>query len=317
MKRNLNIGSLNVRGCKSVEERETVIKDCILNDIDIIGITETHVAETGLENFKLENKEYILYHCGEANDNYHGVGFAVKKELQPTFKQLSGNLCKCEINLKNRKLVAIVAYAPTLSKSEKNPEIRESFYEQLDKAINQVANRHALVVLGDFNAKTGSAWKEYPEVMGKFGKGLVNNNGLALLECMKTNGMVLTNTLFRHKLSHITTWEAPMKTFTNKSENKLLLGPDGKPRRNPFRNQIDYIAVRSEHRRFVKNSKSTNNINTETDHKMVKTEMNFEWYKMKKNKKEKVEKVNMSNFSNKEKQQEYKKKLIEKILIRI
>jgi len=307
----LNIGCLNVRGCKNIQQRETIVQDCLSNKIDILGITETHVEESGLEFFETDKQQYAFYLCGQKGKRYQGVGIAVRKELNPVFKEINERFCKCEVKLDNRKLIVIVAYAPTLQKSEKNTEVRDDFYEQLDAEINKVANRHCLVVVGDFNAKTGSGWKDFPEVMGKFGKGLVNSNGLALLECMKSNSLVLTNTLFRHKLSHVTTWEAPEKTYVNKEANKMLLGPDGKPRRNPFRNQIDYIAVRTEHTKFVTNSRSTSNIHTETDHRMVKMEVNFEWYKLKNEKKDVVKKPDLSNFSNKVKQFEYQKKMEE------
>ncbi len=192
----------------------------------------------------------------------------VHPDLCQVFKQLSARVCRSDVELRNRKLVLIVAYAPTLTKSEKHPDIREEFYQQLDSEINKVSNRHVLLVVGDFNAKTGSGWRDFPEVVGHFGKGHVNSNGQQLLECMKTNDMILTNTLFRHKLSQVTTWEAPERTLN--SNKKTLLGPDGHPRRNPFRNQIDYIAIKSEFRRFVIDSKSSSNFTTETDHRMVK-----------------------------------------------
>ena len=64
-------------------------------------------------------------------------------------------------------------------------------------------------MLGDFNAKTDSGWKEFPENVGRYGKGHTNENGLALLEFLSKSNLVLTNTLFPHKLSHRTTWTAP------------------------------------------------------------------------------------------------------------
>ena len=119
-------------------------------------------------------------------------------------------------------------------------------------------------MVGNFNAKTGSGWRGFPEEVGRFGKGHVNNNGQALLECMKTHNVVLTNTLFRHKLAHVSTWEALERTFIGivdeNGNHRQLLDLDGCPRRNLFRNQIDYIAVRNTHRRFITNSRSTSNI---------------------------------------------------------
>ena len=141
------------------------------------------------------------------------------------------------------------------------------------------------VVLGDFNAKTGSGWKEFPENVGRYGKGHTNENVLALLEFLSKSNLVLTNTLCPHKLSHRTTWTAPERQYTSSRDIKgnkiLLLGPDGQPRRQPFRNQIDYIATKTNHRKFVTNSRSYGGIKTATDHKLVKMNLKFKWSKIK------------------------------------
>ena len=59
--------------------------------------------------------------------------------------------------------------------------------------------------------------------------------------------LYLTNTTFNHKLCHRTTWTAPYREFTKHS---------GEKRRNPVRNQIDYIITRNRSKGFVKNARS-------------------------------------------------------------
>ena len=97
--------------------------------------------------------------------------------------------------------------------------------------------------------------------MGHFGKGLLNSNGEALLEFCKLFDFYLSNTHFQHKLCHVTTWESP--------ERKNCRGPDGNPRRNPFRNQIDYILVPRSLIGQVQNSRAYSGIHTFTNHRMV------------------------------------------------
>ena len=115
-------------------------------------------------------------------------------------------------NNKTRDLVFISTYAPTLVKSEQNSEIRDKYYKDLNTEMNtNVSNRSLLIVGGDFNAKTGSAWKDHPENMGAFGKGEVNSNGEALLEMATNQELILSNTLFYHKMAHRTTLTCPQK----------------------------------------------------------------------------------------------------------
>ena len=309
--RSLNIATLNTRGCREESQRNLLINDVIKYDLQILAVSETHIGETGLQEYTRGSQKFSFFYCGKGS--HHGVGLIVDQSLNPNFTQISDRICKAEIKLSHRKIVIISAYAPTLSVSEKNPETREEFYQQLEGTVNSIACRNTVVVLGDFNAKTGGSHRDYPEVVGHFGKGSTNSNGESLLEFCKVNNLVLTNTLFKHPLRHRTTWEAPERYHTSAldaSGNKChLKGPDGLPRRNPFRNQIDYIAIRSAHRRFVTDSRSYGGIQSNTDHKMVKMSIKFQWYRLSPAKPPTGTKINMANFSNPMKQQEYREKV--------
>ena len=155
-----------------------------------------------------------------------------------------------------------IAYAPTLPVSEENPRIREEFYDELEDVVRQVSNRDYLLIAGDFNAKVGREWDKYGENMGRYGKGEVNSNGKELLEFCNRQNLVITNTLFRHKMAHRSTWESPVTT-TDTS------------RRNPYRNQIDFILVRKEHQHTIRDARSHNGLLTFTDHRLVRTKINL------------------------------------------
>jgi hypothetical protein len=121
-------------------------------------------------------------------NRYHGVGKIVEQVFKPQFKSISDRIClmttrlAVDENRKKRELFFISTYAHTLSNSETNPEIRDRFYEELDYTIKHISNRSLLVVAVDFNANTGSAWKQYPDNLGIYGKGEVNSNGEYLLD---------------------------------------------------------------------------------------------------------------------------------------
>ena len=158
--------------------------------------------------------------------------------------------------------------------SEKYPELREDFYDQLDKTVKSISSRNIVLILGDFNAKTGSRWSEFPGNMGKFGKGLINSSGRILLEFLAKQDMFLTNTTFNPKIAHRNTWTAPERINQHISK-------DGTPRRNPYRNQIYYVIMKNTHRSFVTDSRSYGGISTYTDHKLVKATITFTWWRKK------------------------------------
>ena len=162
-------------------------------------------------------------------------------------------------------------------------------------------NKDLLLVLGDFNAKTGSGHKLYPNNIAQYGKGHLNSNGEDLLEYTKENNLVLSNILFHHKLGHRT-------TRTSLERVNPHISVDGTVRRNPYRNQIDYIITKSIHRNLFLESKSQGNLSTITDHKLVKTRINLEWWRLKRQFK-KSERLDVNRLRDPEMSQRYRKDL--------
>ena len=98
-------------------------------------------------------------------------------------------------------------------------EKHEQFYTVLTALTNKVNKRDILYIIGYFNAKTDSAHKDYPENMGRYGKGEVNENGTRLLEFCSQHSLVPTNTKFKHKLCHRTTWQAPVNPTAKRRDD--------------------------------------------------------------------------------------------------
>ena len=110
---------------------------------------------------------------------------------------MSERICTGRFTLGGKTVNVISGYAPTLKICEAQPYIRENFYSQLEKTIRNVPKHNILVVVGDFNAKTGTGHCLYPENVGKFGKGTLNSSGEVLLELLSTQDLVISNSLFQ------------------------------------------------------------------------------------------------------------------------
>lgn len=275
---NINIGTLNCRGLRREYAETSLANDMKKYQLHMLAVQETHFKGTETRTLQTTDgtDKYTFFFTGPENNKWHGVGIVVSQTLKAQFKIISNRICIATTKLpSNRKLHFICAYAPTLSNSEKNPQTRQEFYDQLESAITEISNRDILIVAGDFNAKTGSGYEQFPMNMGKFGKGKLNKNGEFLLECALKNELIITNTLFQHKMSHRTTWECPQRIVDHKDQIT------GTIRKNPYRNQIDYILVRIKHRSLVTNSRSYSGIETYSDHRLVKTNMQIKWNKVK------------------------------------
>ena len=83
---------------------------------------------------------------------------------------------------------------------------------------------------------------------------------------------------------------------------------DGTIRRNPYRNQIDYVLTKTKHKEFVNDSRSYNGFETSSDHKLLKAKFQIKWYKTKTNQ-PKVIKPNIQKLKEQGKLKEYKEKV--------
>ena len=97
--------------------------------------------------------------------------------------------------------------------------------------------------------------------------GIMNENGRILLEFAKRNDLRLTNTYFKHKSSHRTTWVCPQR------KNIHTDTKSGKTRRNPDRNEIDYILIKNKNNVNIFYSRSYGGMSAKSDHKPVITEL--------------------------------------------
>ena len=303
----INIGTLNCRSLQSKQKKIEVAEDFIKFNLFALTTQETRLIKgKSAERIEISGKRLIHYHSGNEENTKNGVGIIVEEHLKATFVPINDRICMLKIKQEHfdQNIILIAVYAPTNPVSNKNPEQREHFYEELDTLVQNVNKRDILIIAGDLNAKTGSETDNYTEVLGKFGKGMANENGMALLEFCTRNGLVLTNTKFQHKMAHRTTWEAP--------ERPNAKDRNGEPRRNPYRNQIDYVIIRKNHMKIVKDSRSFSNIETKTDHRLVIMKTKMKMVRPYYNKTTKKDKINLEKLKIPEYKERYQDKIIEK-----
>ena len=103
-------------------------------------------------------------------------------------------------------ITVIQLYAPT-----SNTEEAEQFYEDLQDLLELTPKKHALFLIGDWNANVGS--QETPGITGKFGLGMQNEAGQRLTEFCQENALVIANTLFQQHKRRLYTWTSPWSTL--------------------------------------------------------------------------------------------------------
>ena len=181
--------------------------------VDFAALSETRLSGEGSIIEGDTSDGYTIFWRGYApgEPRQHGVGLAIRNahmkniDEQPCY--LSPRLMTLRVPLvKGDYMTIICVYAPTMVAQE---ESIEEFYDDLDNAIRRTDKRDKILLLGDFNARVGGRSDLWEGVIGPHGVGNMNQNGLRLLSLCSEHDLIITNTLFKLKGIHKTSWMHP------------------------------------------------------------------------------------------------------------
>ena len=144
--------------------------------------------------------------CPEGTPRIRGVGFAIRTNIANRLTEAPTAISERLMTLplaKGRYATLISAYAPTFTSDDQS---KEEFYYTLSNTISRVPNTDELLLLGDFNARVGTNADFWQGVIGPHSVGNMNDNGLRLLSLCTEYNLSITNTFFKMKNKHKTTW---------------------------------------------------------------------------------------------------------------
>ncbi len=116
---------------------------------------------------------------------------------------ISERLMTARLKCKHCNLTIVQVYAPT---EEATTERKEAFYSELEGVLARIPKRGVVLMMGDFNARVGSANDNFEHIMGKHGVRTMNENGNLFLELCGNHSLKIGGTLFPHKECHKNTW---------------------------------------------------------------------------------------------------------------
>ena len=290
--------TFNVQGLLSKTKQMLLADDFLAYNLNALMIQETHLKGQGVLELKSSTgKQVRLYYSGNEKNSSNGVGIIVPPETNCNFLPISDRLIMLTILDQKIKINLISAYAPTSDRTSKNPEDTVKFYENLSSVIKKTKCKETLIIGGDFNSKTKLS--EIPprlsKVIGSHAKSHINKNGEMLLEFAEMHDLKITNTFFKHKPAHSTTWKCPEK------RGQVTDSRTRTTRKNPYRNQIDYILTKNSANIQILDSRSYGGFTCNSDHKPVISKIKIAW-KYTKPKTNKTEKQINSQAINKTKE---------------
>ena len=161
------------------------------------------------------------------------------------FEPISDRICKLRVKEKFYNTTLINIYAPT---EDKEDEIKQQFYEELQRTQDRVPKHHITIIMGDMNAKLGKE-KLFSQVIGRHTvHNISTENGEMVANYAISNGMFLISTNFQHKKIYIGTWISP--------DHQTI-------------NQIDHVTVSKEKMRLIRDVRLKRGYNCNSDHFLV------------------------------------------------
>ena len=156
--------------------------------------------------------------------------------------RISDWICAIEIIVGFTILTAFSVYAPQIGLDD---GVKDSFYE-LFCAVSEVSDTESLFVCGDFNGHIGCKSDGYEGVHGGFGYGERNPEGVRVLDFAVANVLVINNSLFKKRVSHLITHQS-----------------------GDASTQVDYILTRRRNFKHVLNTKVVPNEECALQHKFL------------------------------------------------
>lgn len=222
--------------------------------IDIAALSETRFSESG----SLDDMNYTFFWSGKPHGvrREAGVGFAIRKDIVAKLtempKAVNDRIMTMRMPLvKKGNATLINVYAPTMTNPD---ETKETFYNQLRRTLRDIPRTDKLILMGDFNARVGRDYEKWPTVMGRHGIGNCNTNGELLLALCSEFELLLTNTVFKQREEHKTTWMHP---------------------RSKHWHLIDYIITRQRDRMDIHSTRAMRGANCWTDHQLLRSKISF------------------------------------------
>jgi hypothetical protein len=149
---------------------------------------------------------FKLWYTGNTSIK-NGVGIMLDKSFKDGVVDIKrqGDIILVKLLVGDLVFHVISAYTPQIGPNE---SVKMQFWEELDTLVSSVPISEKLFIGGDLNGHVGSTRVCFDGVYGGFGYGSRNQEGEGILNFALAYDLIVANTLFRKRVSHLVTLAA-------------------------------------------------------------------------------------------------------------